>query len=625
MLNITLDIPSFLDGTPLSKEQGNEYAKVLVGQMSQSIYGKLFTMANDRLGKTRDAYLEALQRPFFSEDGLEGFIALRGNALALMVEDGAPAFDMKCIVNGESKVYTSKGSKAIKDVLIGDKVLTHKGKFQNVLKTYKELNDDEFYYRVSYKMGRNNYSVNVTKHHPILTDSGWVRACELNTTVHKVIVSAKKCEECGELTRREFTYDSPVFCNKSCAAAYHNKSKKGQKRQDLSSKSRKNISIAATKTNKNAYEKGTHVSQTHGAGYVVSFILPRDRVTNLKKAHSTLGKIARSGSKGEKKVWELLSSIDGWEKQHKFIRSECEHLKHRPRYFCFDFANPELKIAVEINGERFHTDEQNNERKRVVESYGWTYISFSHKYAHTSPNLIADELVRVSKNHSGDYFFINSLFDVEKVVIKKSNHSTRYKYNLEVDVDNSFMVNHLVVHNSGFANSPKRKEKKGGGWYMTIPFRWATPKANASSSAFAGKMPESIYNQVKKKSASIGGVDEEGNRVKIWGGYSTKGDIANAFGAYTLGTRKAFSSRETGISYDEYQHKSNIYEGIYRVRKTYNSTQSQYVSFRRVSDESPAASWIHSGIDARKFFNEVVDSMEFEEVMENTLLSFLNA
>jgi hypothetical protein len=50
---------------------------------------------------------------------------------------------------------------------------------------------------------------------------------------------------------------------------------------------------------------------------------------------------------------------------------------------------------------------------------------------------------------------------------------------------------------SGFEQSDKKKRKKDGGWYLTIPFRHATSTAIAESMTFSGRMPNEIEKLVK--------------------------------------------------------------------------------------------------------------------------------
>lgn len=58
-------------------------------------------------------------------------------------------------------------------------------------------------------------------------------------------------------------------------------------------------------------------------------------------------------------------------------------------------------------------------------------------------------------------------------------------------------------------------------------------------------------------------------------------------------------------------HKTDIYAGMVKERAKYKkATQSQYGTFRAVSDKSDPASWIHPGIEAREFFKEASDYVD---------------
>lgn len=108
----------------------------------------------------------------------------------------------------------------------------------------------------------------------------------------------------------------------------------------------------------------------------------------------------------------------------------------------------------------------------------------------------------------------------------------------------------------GFSNSKRRKIKKDGGWYLTIPLRHSTPGAFMYGNA----MPKDIYGVAKK----LG----NGESLHIKG----QGDL----------------------SWTGYQRKHNTYDGLTRIVKSYNNTtQSQYYTFRRVSDKSDPLSWMH--------------------------------
>lgn len=112
----------------------------------------------------------------------------------------------------------------------------------------------------------------------------------------------------------------------------------------------------------------------------------------------------------------------------------------------------------------------------------------------------------------------------------------------------------------GFSKSDKRITKKDGGWYLTVPMRHSTP----GSFMYGNAMPRDVYGVARRLD----------NRERL--SYPGQGDV----------------------SWTGYQHKNKIYDGLTRIVKSYqNSTQSQYMTFRRVSDNSDPLSWWHPGFE----------------------------
>ena len=66
-----------------------------------------------------------------------------------------------------SKVRTERGLKSIESIRIGDKVLTHRGRFRSVTKLHKNM-----YRGKTYRLG----NAVITSEHPLLTKQGWIRA-----------------------------------------------------------------------------------------------------------------------------------------------------------------------------------------------------------------------------------------------------------------------------------------------------------------------------------------------------------------------------------------------------------------------------------------------------------------
>lgn len=125
------------------------------------------------------------------------------------------------------------------------------------------------------------------------------------------------------------------------------------------------------------------------------------------------------------------------------------------------------------------------------------------------------------------------------------------------------------------------------GRYNIIPFRHGTGSNHAHNNNFP-TMPQDIYKQARQLKASVA----QGNKIK-WGGK-------------LAGTEQKYAPGHNQTS--GYAHKSGRFEGMVRVEKMYNAaTQSQYLTFRVVSDASPGGSWIHPGYEAHNIRQAIVN------------------
>jgi len=70
-------------------------------------------------------------------------------------------------VNGEAKVFTKNGYKEIKNINVGEEVLTHKGRFKKVIKTYKSIVNKQELVTIKSPLSK-NYEFQITKNHPFL-------------------------------------------------------------------------------------------------------------------------------------------------------------------------------------------------------------------------------------------------------------------------------------------------------------------------------------------------------------------------------------------------------------------------------------------------------------------------
>lgn len=136
----------------------------------------------------------------------------------------------------------------------------------------------------------------------------------------------------------------------------------------------------------------------------------------------------------------------------------------------------------------------------------------------------------------------------------------------------------------GFSKSKRKITKKNGGWYLTIPFRHSTP----GHFMYGKPMPKDVYGVAKKLA----------HKERL--SYPGAGDV----------------------SWTGYQHKNKTYDELTRIIKSYNNTQqSQYMTFRRVSDKSDPLSWQHPGYVGVKIAQtlEPFATETFTKVLEHNL------
>jgi hypothetical protein len=171
---------------------------------------------------------------------------------------------------------------------------------------------------------------------------------------------------------------------------------------------------------------------------------------------------------------------------------------------------------------------------------------------------------------------------------------------------------------AGFMASPKKKMVRRAdgsmGWYLTIPFRFATPGALGESSIFSARMPEQVYAVAK----------DQPTTVPIRGGTRSAGLTVNQLpqGFNMPSTRPAVSNIATSQTFDEYQHKTSIFAGIQKVNDK-ETGQNRYISFRRVSDQSDPNAFVHTGIRAGHFAEKALENTNIPYVVDRSIDNML--
>lgn len=91
-----------------------------------------------------------------------------------------PAPDICC--RKGTLVETESGPRAIEDIKIGERVLTHEGRHRAVIRLYRNTIPAGQLVRLCFRVGKSRtHELTVTPNHPVLTEQGWVPAGDLQT------------------------------------------------------------------------------------------------------------------------------------------------------------------------------------------------------------------------------------------------------------------------------------------------------------------------------------------------------------------------------------------------------------------------------------------------------------
>lgn len=147
----------------------------------------------------------------------------------------------------------------------------------------------------------------------------------------------------------------------------------------------------------------------------------------------------------------------------------------------------------------------------------------------------------------------------------------------------------------GFARSDKKRQGVNG-WYMYIPFRWATAEALGESMIFSNKMPKPIQDLVKSQREAL----------KI-------SQIPREFRG--IGVNKTSG----------YVHKNNIYEALKRYESGSGAIEKrgQYMTFRTASENGDPGSWVHPGFKALRLMDSAFSSFPIDDIVDKAVDDFL--
>lgn len=209
---------------------------------------------------------------------------------------------------------------------------------------------------------------------------------------------------------------------------------------------------------------------------------------------------------------------------------------------------------------------------------------------------------------------------------EKRLHSTRNQYiaGLAIDkvTDNEYTISLLGVlpnmledgcsafdMKKGLLDSSKAKYGKNGKKYITIPFSYRTSAASATSGLPGQILPRAIYNLIRDQPAKV---------------HETEETIYSTIDSSKIGAK--FQPKPKIVELENkagtFIPKSSIYAGLQRTQNK-ETGKSAYNTFRRVSEDSDAMSWIHPGLPALNLMDQGLASVNVDNAVEKAIDEFL--
>jgi very-short-patch-repair endonuclease len=402
-----------------------------------------------------------------AEGQLDAFQTLGVEQVNANVEVLTAGDSFVCVMGYSSKILTENGLKNIRDIQVGDLVLTHRDRYKKVIKIWCRKTDEEII-NISLKgmYNRNERMVSVTSNHPMLVNrkgySLWVKAGELKQD-DSIYYFARKCPVCEK--------KMPIgtkFCSPQCSIKFGNKKRWEDPEQHirLSERSKRSNSIIKAKAGflkklkdkkynqmfRDKVSKGQKESyKTHPTHYnnVVKanrekgkrenwgWKNPKKRNVDLQKAHRMIAKNHNGKTWIEKKVEWWLKKINIHYESQKYF-----NLGGKRRWV--DFYLSEYNLIIEVDGDYWHEKLENKEKDiqkdKIAKEYGYSTIRLPGNIVEKN---FKEVIIRINKAiHNGCFITVPI-----KRIKRKKLKTQQPVYNLTVQDDNSYVVNYMVVHN----------------------------------------------------------------------------------------------------------------------------------------------------------------------------------
>ena len=405
-------------------------------------------------------------------------------------------FNGRCLAPGQL-VVTGRGLVPIEDVARGDYVLTHKNRMKKVVSTSKRKFDGSTY---TFNLG--NRTLEVTPDHPILTGRGWVAAkhCNISDTffvLNSGLVRASNrrivqpfLDRYASLLR-SFSFFWPNLCHKGSSSTSRNKSGKAKSRLyepvDFCGIGDNPALVMATKSKRSPFD----IDDSH----VASRVFAKAKARFFCASGVSIREIAS----GFLFIWRKAASLDEiGSMSHSFIQRIMVRVltlssAHNSRYdassctyrLCshdligsssiatMSASNLFLFSSPCVAGSRFspkalalcNTD-------LWVRPFSKLVISLCNIKSKLSKMILSSSFVQNLRMttplfDSNDYGTIIQ----HPLDNTRCNRARLYVYNLQVEEDESYIANGVVVHNCAMLpyTGDNPIDQSGADWFAEQP------------------------------------------------------------------------------------------------------------------------------------------------------------
>jgi uracil-DNA glycosylase family 4 len=383
------------------------------------------------------------------------FVGRAGQLLTKMLEARGVGFArdevyitnaVKCFISPRVLIYTAEGYRPIKDIRVGDLVLTHRGRFKPVtyVRPRERLAGGSPVVRLTLRAGQDRgkpLHLTVTPEHPFMVDGTWTAAGDIEPGAH-IRALGDRCAVCGrEYFVRYDRYERRKF--RTCSATCHNRKVlhapevRESVRQAMLAQyadGRRDPTLITRRANERTRE------------LVAAGLASRQQLSasSRHQGRIMLGRRITEGLRrgpmgfGETELAAILDRL-GFEYQHLYA------LPDSP--FVHDFCVPEQRLLIEVYGPSARNravQQRASVKERLAAEHGYLVLNLFWRQIIEHPGVVEEILRRILRNHAGEYAFVD--LAVTKVIRRRIRRDYPL-YNIGVEDDESYVAAGIVSHN----------------------------------------------------------------------------------------------------------------------------------------------------------------------------------